>query len=197
MRQGTLVTPPTGEPVDLDMLKQHMRVSVTADDGLITNYLIAARMFIEEGYDRALLTQTWDLTVDAFPWMDRGFTLPLWPLQSITSVTYYDINNSPTVWPSSNYFVDTVSRPGRLVLAFNASWPTVSLRPANAVVIRYVAGYGLPVDVPWNTKAAIMLLVEHWYETREPVMAQRGVNPAEMPFTVRSLLSQHEIAGVS
>lgn len=197
MRPGTLITPPQEEPVDFATLKIHMRVTIDDDDALIQAYLLAAREFVEEAFDRALVTQTWDHSMDAFPWAEQEIELPIWPLQSVTSITYFDTNNNATVWPATNYIVDAVSKPGRIVLAFNQGWPSLSLRTANGVVVRYVAGYGAALAVPWKTKTAIMLLVEHWYENREPIMAQRGVNPQEIPFTVRALLGTTEIAGVS
>lgn len=197
MRSGTLVTGPTEEPVDFATLKLHMRVTIDDDDALIASYLVAARTYVEEAYDRALVTQTWDYSLDAFPWAAQSIDLPIWPLQSVTSVTYTDSNNNPTVWSSANYFVDTVKKPGRIVLAIGQGWPSVTLRAAGAVVIRFVAGYGAPAVVPWTTKTALMLLVEHWYENREPIMAQRGVVPAEIEFTLKALLGTTEIAGVS
>lgn len=178
-------------------LKQHMKVTIPDDDALIASYLVAARTYVEEAYDRALVTQTWDHSLDTFPWSAQSIELPIWPLQSVTSITYYDTANTPTVWSATNYQVDAVKKPGKVVLAYGAAWPTVTLRPANSVVIRYVAGYGAASTVPYTTRTAILLLVEHWYEFREPIMAQRGVNPVEVPFTVRSLLSTTEIAGVS
>ena len=179
------------------MLKKHMRVTIPDEDDLIAGYLAAAQLYVEENYDRALMPQTWDHTLDAFPWAGQEIELPIWPLQSVTSITYTDFTNTPTVWPSSNYFVDAVSKPGRVVLASSQAWPSVTLRSANAVVIRYIAGYADQNSVPWNTKTALMLLVENWYENREPIMAQRGVVPAEIEFTVRALLSTTQIAGVS
>jgi uncharacterized phiE125 gp8 family phage protein len=178
-------------------LKKHMRIGIPDEDDLIAGYLTAARTYVEEGYDRALVTQTWDYFLDTFPWAGQSIELPIWPLQSVTSITYTDSNNSPTVWPSTNYFVDAVKKPGRIVLAYGQGWPAVSLRTANAVAIRYVAGYGDHTTVPFTTRTAIMLLVEHWYENREPIMAQRGVVPAEIEFTVRALLATTQIASVS
>lgn len=197
MRQGTLVTAPIEEPVDLPTLKSHMRVTIPDDDVLIAGYLVAARQYVEEAYDRALVTQTWDHSLDTFPWSAQSIELPIWPLQSVTSITYTDYLNNSTVWGATNYQVDAVKKPGKVVLAVNAAWPTVQLRAANGVVIRYVAGYGAASTVPFTTRTAIMLLVEHWYEFREPIMAQRGVNPIEVPFTVQALLRTTEIAGVS
>ena len=195
----SLVQGPQEEPIDIGIAKQHMRITIPDEDDLIRLYISAARRYIERTRRRSLVTQTWDYALDSFPWRDLGFELPLPPLQSITSLTYYDINNSPTVWPSSNYFVDTFNEPGRLMLAANVGWPSSSLglRPANAVITRFVSGFGPAAQVPLSYKQAMLLLVEHWHEFREPVMAQRGVVPAEVEFTVNALLGGEDIAAVS
>jgi hypothetical protein len=65
--------------------------------------------------------------------------LPFPPLQSITSITTYDSDDSSTVFSSANYGVDT--KGGRVYLNESKSWPS-DLRDFNAVEIVYVAGYG-------------------------------------------------------
>ena len=42
--------------------------------------------------------------------------------------------------------------------------------------------------VPQTIIQAILLLVSHFYENREPIVAERGVVPAEVPFAVDKLL---------
>jgi len=181
------------------MAKAHMRITIPDEDNLIGIYITAARQYIEKSRARALVTQTWDFAMDDFPWGALGFELPRPPLQSVASLTYYDVNNNATVWPSSNYFVDSVNEPGRLMLAAGVGWPSSStgLRPANAVITRFVAGFGPAASVPLNYKQAMLLLIEHWHEFREPIMAQRGVVPAEVEFTVNALLGVSDVAGVS
>ena len=109
------------------------------------------------------------------------------PLQSVTSITYYDDDGYGTVFASSDYIVDTDSTPGQIVLKNSASWPSFTPLEIGAVRIRFVCGYGLAVAVPEQFRQAIKLLVGHWYENREAI-ATSGAVPKEVPLAVESLL---------
>ena len=61
------IVAPYAEPVHLDDAKLHLRVEVTDDDALIRTLIVAARNHAEIFTGRALVTQTWDLKLDAFP----------------------------------------------------------------------------------------------------------------------------------
>src|ERR1051325_11329554 len=99
----TLSTAPTVEPVSLDEAKGQVRVELDfhSDDALILGLIAAARRLAEVFCGRAFLTQTWDLTLDAFPsgWGPRwpatlggrdAIRLPRPPLQSVSYVKYVD-----------------------------------------------------------------------------------------------------------
>jgi uncharacterized phiE125 gp8 family phage protein len=59
-----LVTPPTIEPVSLAEAKAHLRVTEADDDALIAGYILAARHAAESYIRGALITQTWDYSLD-------------------------------------------------------------------------------------------------------------------------------------
>lgn len=183
-----LVTPPASEPLDLQSeIKPHLRVDISDDDTYISGLLIAAREYVEEAARRALVTQTWRLSLDDWPDGDE-IELPLPPLQSVTSIVYYDEAGDDTTWSTDEYDVDTDSEPGRVVLKDNYTWPGVTLRSMNPIQITFVAGYGDNAsDVPQKWKQAILLLIGHWYENREPVVAS-GAVPKEIPLAVSSLI---------
>jgi len=82
--------------------------------------------------------------------------------------------------------VDSVSQPGRLVLKSGQSWPSATLRPANAIVIRFVAGWASLGELPLRIKQAMLLLIGHWYENREATIT--GTISREIEFAVSSLL---------
>lgn len=179
----TLVTPPAEEPLTLAELKVHLREDGTEQDALITSLIIAAREHVEGFLGRKLVTQTWDLTVDSFT--GNSIVIPYAPLQSITSVKYLDGAGVQQTLATTEYVVDTTQQPGRIFLGYDKYWPTVQTRE-NAVVVRFVAGYGLAVAVPESIKAAIKLLVGSWYENREAVNVGNIVN--KVPMAVESLL---------
>lgn len=159
------------EPITLDEAKLHLRVTGADEDDLINNCIVAARQHFEDATNRALINQTWVLTLDR--WFlrhevnRRWLYLPKSPLSSVTSVYYVDENGDSTLWDSSNYNVDTNSEPGRLELGYDKTWP-VTRDQVNAITITYVAGYGSSAsDVPQGIKSAILLLVADLYQNRE------------------------------
>jgi len=164
--------------------------STSVEDDLLNSLITAARQYCEGFQRRAYISQTWHLWLDEFP--NKAYIeIPLPPLQAAgVSIKYYDTSDAGTEWPTSNYFVDAKSEPGRIVLNYGNIWPSTALRPANGVCVTFIAGYGLLAsDVPKKVKQAMLLLVSHWYENREAV-ATSGAMPKEIPFSVEALLWQ-------
>jgi uncharacterized phiE125 gp8 family phage protein len=184
-----VVTGPAVEPITIDDLKNDLKVDadLTEDDALIRALGIAARRVAESIQNRALITQTLELALDEWP-CGNTLEIPRPPLQSVTSITYYDEDDTGHTLDPGSYSVDTYSQPGRVVLNADQSWPDEVLRPANGVIVQFVAGYGdEESEVPETTVQAIRLLVGHWYENREAV-SSTGAIPKEVPFGVMSLL---------
>ena len=67
MRGLTLVTAPASEPVSLAEAKAHLRIEAADDDSLIGALITAARQSAEAHMRRALMSQTWRLSLDRFP----------------------------------------------------------------------------------------------------------------------------------
>jgi uncharacterized phiE125 gp8 family phage protein len=162
----TLVTAPIIEPVDVTEARDHARYSQTNNDAALGRFLIAARQAAEDYMARALLTQTWKLVLNDFY---NEMYLPMaWPLQSVTTVKYYDLNATLQTLSSTVYDVDTSSRPGRVTLAVNQTWPTlVSLRRAGRVEITYVAGYTAANLVPEKIKNGIRMYLSYLDSNRD------------------------------
>jgi uncharacterized phiE125 gp8 family phage protein len=187
-----LFTPPIEEPVSVAEAKAHLRLDTSDEDALVGGLIVAARQWCEGYQNRAYVTQTWDLVLDRWscePDLDR-IRIPLPPLQSVASLKYTDADDVQTTMPASEYLVDVASQPGRLMLAYGRSWPTVTLRPAAAIEIRFTAGYGAAAEVPETVKQAIKLLVGHLYEHREATSVQ---DLSEVPFAVKALLGLERI----
>lgn len=137
---ATIVSQPTGMLVSLAEAKAHLRVDHTGDDGYIQALIMAAIGQAEDITRRKFLTQTWDAYFEEWP--DDYFTLPFGNLQSVTSVKYLDEEGTESTVDSSDYIVGTGGDPGRVVLAYNASWPTSTLYPSDPITIRFACGYG-------------------------------------------------------
>lgn len=168
----TLVTAPAEEPLSLSDAKAHLRLEHDDDDTLVGLLIQGARQYLERALGRSLVTQTWDLTLDDFYAGSPGgevILLPGGPVQSVTSITYYDSQGTSTVLSSSLYLVDTSCEPARISPSVGGVWPGTQSR-MGAVVVRYVVGFGAASAVPQDIKAILRLLVGHWYENREGVV---------------------------
>ena len=187
----TLVTAPAVEPVSVADVKSHLRIDNTDDDTLLGTYIAVARRFCERYQNRAYITQTWKLVLDNWPKGHDVIELSYPPLQSVTNIVYYDTDETANTLSTSVYMVDTDSKPGRVTLKYNQTWPYTILRPYNGIEITYVAGYGdAASDVPENVVHAMKLLIGHLYENREAT----GIRPlSEIPFAVKSLLDLERI----
>ena len=180
----TQLVPPTEEPVTLAEIKDHLRVSGTAEDSLLTLYAQMAREAVEEETWRALMPQTWVLYLAGWP-ADGIIELPRPPLASVTSIKYTDEDGVEATLAASNYRVDTAREPGRVVLAPNGEWPSDVLDSVNGVAVTFVAGYADASAVPPMAKAAILLQIGEIYANREAVIV--GSTPQVTPAVQRVL----------
>lgn len=182
----TLKTAPTSEPLTVSDVKAHANIDTTDDDALLTTYIIAAREHVEDKINRTLITQTWDYYLDRF---HNVMEMPKAPLQSVSAITYVDTDGATQTLSTSIYTVDSDSDPGRVVLAYNQSWPSVRA-DINVVKITFISGYGNAAAVAQAIKHAMLLLVSHWYESRE---SASQINLTNIPSGVDSLLSPYRI----
>lgn len=113
--------------------------SNTTADPLLGMLITAARTAAEHRTGRALINQTWERVLAGFP--AREIELGMLPLQSITSVKYYDTDGVLQTMPSTDYTLDADTLPGWLFPAYNVSWPSTYDVP-QAVIVRFVVGYG-------------------------------------------------------
>ncbi len=190
----SLVTAPTVEPITTRDIKDHLRIDTDVDLEAeeLKEYVSAARSWCELFQNRAYITQTWDWALDGWP--HSPFSIPLPVLQSITSIKYFDTDETEATFASSNYQVDIISEPGRVSLGWNKTYPSTTLRPINGVIIQFVAGYGnAESDVPNNIKQAIRLLVGHMYENREGTWI-KAID--EIPLGIRSFLWQERLVPI-
>lgn len=187
------MTGPVVEPLSIIEVKDHLRVTDGAEDALITALITVARQSIEGRFgslQRALMTQTWDWFLDAFPASGAPMEVPLPPLQSVTSITYTDDAGALQTWASSKYSVNTKSLIGLIAPAYGESYPSTRAM-MNAVTVRFVAGFGnTAADVPMPIRQAMLLQIGHMFEQRETHIFGATV---EMLPTVKNLLAPYGI----
>lgn len=190
---STLVTPPDGEPVDVETFALHINIANWEPElSILTLYLQAAREWVEAETQLACLTQTWDYTIDTVPWCGPSILIPMSPAISVVSLTSYDLLNAPTVVLSTTYFLDLSSRPARLTLNDGAVWPS-GMRRTNALVLRYTAGHGtVPELVPARLRQAILFVAAELYRRREPTA---DVKVDELPYGLQAIIGHLKVYG--
>lgn len=191
MHAPVLVTPPDEMPVSRAEAKAHLRVDGSDEDTLIDG-LIASAVGHLDGYSgvlgRCLVTQTWRQDFDAF----SGNTLRL-PLlaATISSVKVRSSDGTLSTVSSDDYALKQDARGSYVRFDDDYSYPG-DLAQANGVLVEFTAGYGAAAAVPAALKAAILLLVGHWYANREAV----GEAMAELPLGVAALIAPYRRVGV-
>ena len=132
-----VISPPEEEPITLERAQKELR---TDED--ISDLIVAAREYCESYQNKRYITQTLELNLESFP-VEREIEFrDCSPVQSVSSVKYYDADDIEYILPNTDYIVDTNSFISRIVLRNDKSWPDIILRPVNGVVIQFVAGYG-------------------------------------------------------
>jgi uncharacterized phiE125 gp8 family phage protein len=187
-----LITAPAVEPVTLAEAKAHLYVTHSDDDALIGSLIAAAREDVEHWLQRALVEQTWELALAAFPYSPPVIKLPMAPLSSITSIKYLDSDGVEQTLAATDYTADTSAEPGAVVPAYGLAWPATRAE-RNAVRVRYVAGYGADATiVPASIKAFIKMRVGALYENRESFVAGQPIHAAPRDFSY-GLIARYKV----
>jgi len=187
-RNSVRVTDAAVEPVTLLELKRHLRITGEDDDYLLGILIFMARTYLEDLFNIAFISQTWQMTMDAWPgyrepWWDgvregsvdslfadaraMDIEIPVYPLISIDSINVYDeASNSTAVSVSTVFDIDAVRRPARLTLKRGQTWP-IATRANNAIEMNYTAGYGTAKeDVPITLQRAVLEAAAYMYNHR-------------------------------
>lgn len=164
-----LLAGPATEPVSLAEAKAYLRVDTADEDDLVQTLIAAGRVHLEALTRRAMIEQTWRLSLDDWP-AGNEVRLPLGPLAALVAVRVYDPDDAATTLTLSQFLVDVGSTPGRIVLPPGVEGEPLK-RDALAIEIDYTAGYGAAAtDVPDALRQAMLALVAHWFEHRDAVL---------------------------
>lgn len=209
--RSTVSTPPSIEPVLTADVKMHCRITDTTEDSNIAIYAKAARRTIEARCGAKLISQTVDLLCSQ--WNDLR-SVPIYPLQSITSIKYLDSNGIEQTLDPAVYSV-VVGRNPVIYLNQGQQWPALycptgyyfpdyrnltaghinqnfgSTAP-DAIRVQGVFGFGATAaDVPEDLKTALFLLAGTWIENRESIGDVRFSAVVSIPDGVEALLADY------
>lgn len=181
----TQTVAPTANPVTYAEAKAHLRLDSDDEREFVEGCIGAAVGLSETMSNRQFMTATYTLKLDLFPAGGGVVLLPRPPLQSVSSISYIDVNGDSQTWASANYTVDTDSIRGRITEAYGMSWPSTRAQ-TGAITVTFVAGYATAALVPSAAKHAINMLVGHYYVNREAVSSGRAMS---VPMAADSLLA--------
>lgn len=180
----TRITPPADPLISLDDAKAHVGASDYDEvDDFLTTLVEAATDTIEgpSSTGAVFVSQTWRATLDHLP---SCFSIPLGPIQSITSITYVDQAGEVQTIDPATYHTDFDRHPA--MVAFYSA-PPVPARVPGSVKVTFVAGYGDPSQTPAKARHAVRLLVGDWFKNRE---ASTEASVRETPIGVSRLMAQ-------
>lgn len=169
------------EPVTTAEAKTYARIDVSDDDTLVGNLITAARVHCEQVCRRDFIGRTYKWFVKDWPYEDV-YNLPKYPVNAISSITYYDTDGASQTLSSAVYASNLYSIPNQIWLAPDQDWPSLDDDKRYAVEVNFTTS----PTVPETIKAAIKMLVAHWYEHREAVVSGTQIN--EVPIAVDNLL---------
>ena len=180
---------PAQEPVSIAEAKAHLRLETGADDALVASLILTSRLHIEAALGLALTSQDFTLVLDRWP-KSGVVEFPLRPVSAISAVRVLGSDGTPELLGPETYFLDAAGVPPKLVSA-GVPWPLPG-RAAGGIEIDLTAGYGTtPADVPAPIRQAILLLVAHWYEHRDPI--EIGQPATAVPAAVSDLLQSYVV----
>lgn len=162
--------------------KRHLRVDHDDDNATIAELIEVATAAIEgpAGIGIALGPQSWRLSLDYFP---CEIVIPLGPVTAITSISYTDASGATATVDS--WRVDFDAQPCRVWPARDTAWPAITCEPG-AVKVVFECGHA---TVSADLKAALKLLVGHFYEHREAVTTD--LRAVDLPMGVDAILNRY------
>ncbi len=129
------------------------------------NLKIDQKITIAEVFDKIPKPKISDLFPTLF--------LTVHPVQSVTSITYTDTNETEQTWNASLYKVDTYRKAARITPAYGEVFPDI-LAEINSLTVTYVAGYGdASSDVPASIRQAVRLVLSDMYHNRSDFVKEK------------------------
>ncbi len=189
---------PSGLFVSVDEVKAQAVISTDDDDLLLEAYIGAATRFAEDRTGRILLPTDFEWRADS--WREP-ICIPAVPVRVVTELVYLDEDQAEqALAPADWYQVETTEGVEiRFTDAFSS--PSLSDRRIQPVRVRFTAGYDEPgvsgsgddpklAQDPMD-RLIVMILVAHWYQSREPVAI--GATVATVPFSADALIAMRRI----
>ena len=186
------IVAPTVEPISMATARLHLRLDTSGsppshpDDSLVSSLITAVRQNAEDHTGLKIAPGTYESKADSFEDFEVG--LQTWPVTAVSSVSYVDLDGNAQTLASSEYTLDTFTRPARLKA-------TTTFPAAKEVTIRFTAGFTdgqspNPYPMPKPLESAMLLMIGHLYDNREAVSMDQSY---ERPLGATYLMNLYRI----
>ena len=180
---ATLIVPPGAEPVSLAEVKASLRLTDAAEDALAAAMIATARSHVEAVTRRQLVTQTWRVTLDAWP-RDGVVELGLAPVRRLIAVEVTDASGGVIALQAELFHIDRARLPGRLRAPPGLRAPG---RASAGIAIDVEVGHGTPAEVPAPLREAILRLAGAFITERGPTEGR------PIPDIVEALIAPYRV----
>lgn len=181
--------PAAAEPLSLEEVRAHLRLSDTDEDSLLAGLIRTARAHLERTTGLITISRPLRLIADQFPC--RGvIRLTRGPVTAITAATVYDERGSAKTLDLSGIGFER-GPPGRVVFA---QVPPPG-RTVNGFELDFTAGFGASgAEVPEPLRQAMLMHVATMYAYRGAVTPED--QPAALPNGYRLLVAPFRAGGL-
>jgi len=169
---ASVTTAPATEPVTVAQAKQQCGVASSdkSDNDAFGRLIATERSYVEKYCGIKIVTQAVTLKCDNFCNFER---IPAAPIQSITSITYVDVDGVSQTLDTSVYEVRADGLETSIVLQFGKSWPTI--QRGSRIVVVAVVGF---TDIPSELESAILLRISGKFAVfgRDPTLRLESID---------------------
>lgn len=182
----------TAELITRDDAKAHLRLLEDDFDAEVSAAIASAVAFLDVdddgfgGLGFPLTRQVWAVKAPRFS--DDVLRLPFGRVTSVEKVGFISPDGASETVSSSDYRLTRQGRASVVALLSGKSWPAVADAP-DAVSIQFAAGFANAAAVPADIKAALRLLIGHFFENRLAVVMS-GV-PQDLKIGVDALTARY------
>ncbi len=190
MRDGFLAetAASTIEIVTVDDLKDHLKISSTAEDDYLQTVRDACADYllgVDGVLNRAEGLASYTSYLREF---SDEMVVPLAPIGAVSSVVYLDTAGSSAAVSTDVYVTNAVGTPARVERKTAQTWPTSVADRWDAVQINFTAGSSDAAAAPADVKHLIKLMAGHFWQNREPVAV--GTIAQKIPATFDLLIEK-------
>jgi len=166
MNAYKIINDATESVLSLAEVKNYLRVDFNDDDNLISVLIKSSVNQVESLIQKSLISTELEFLMDGFPKNGNEFSLSIYGVTEISSIKYFDENDTLQTWDSSNYTIDLDSFRTRIGLNTNSTFPTTNDK-YHSVVVRFKSGKPNAASVEEDIKNALLLIIADMYERRE------------------------------